>query len=173
MRKSVEIGCVANWFRTMAMSVGISETPKQHLWCQRAHCVLILLFYSQRVLMIKMCFMWLPPCGTVWPEKIPQSLNCFHKNCPPSRGVHTQEKSTYYSQKRKAEVVDWTCCLFSHPSFMTWKYQQRYASISHSGRDSIAPCVAEGHSLDLENEDLLKLVNKPSVSSSRAFMSKK
>lgn len=32
------------------------ETPEQYLWCQTAHCMLILLFYFQIALMIKMCF---------------------------------------------------------------------------------------------------------------------
>lgn len=100
--KSIEAGCVADRVRTMAMSVGISETPEQHLWCERAHCTLTL-EDSQRVFMIRMCFMWLLPGRNLWPGKIPQPLNCFHKSCPPRTGAPAREKSTCYSQRRRPE----------------------------------------------------------------------
>lgn len=149
----------------------ISETLEQHLWCLRSHGMLTLLFDSQKVLMIKMCFMHLLPCRSIWPEKIAQPLNGFHKKIVHhvQTGAPTEEKSTRYSQGRKPAVMESTCCLLSHPSFMTWKYQQRHASI----REAIAHCVAEKHVLDLESEALLKLVNEPSVSSAKTLLSKK
>lgn len=42
MVKSTEMGQVADWAKTTATNVGISETPEQHLWCRRAHCTLTL-----------------------------------------------------------------------------------------------------------------------------------
>lgn len=66
-----------------------------------------------------------------------------------------------------------TCCLFSYPSIMTWNYRQRHVSTSPHGWDAVTHCVAERHIVDLEREDLLKLVNGPSASSAKTFMSQK